>query len=65
MSQKRNFVLGRTENIAEKEENAGNQHFFVFPQYFQKAFSILRVVKIQDCVVKGKMFISLPHNPNL
>ena len=29
------FVLGREENIVRKE-NAGNQHFLLFPQCFQK-----------------------------
>ena len=29
----------RTENIVGKEENAGYQHFHLFPQCFQKAFS--------------------------
>ena len=32
-----NFVLGRVENIVGKGENAGYQHFLLFPQYFQKA----------------------------
>ena len=36
----------------EKGENAGYQHFLLFPQCFQKAF-FLRVVKSRDCVVKG------------
>ena len=31
------FVLGRVENIVGKGENAGNQHFLLFPQCFQKA----------------------------
>ena len=31
------FVMGRVENIVEKGENAGYQHFLLFPQYFQKA----------------------------
>ena len=30
------FVLGREENIVRKGENAGNQHFLLFPQCFQK-----------------------------
>ena len=30
------FVLGRVENIVRKGENAGYQHFLLFPQYFQK-----------------------------
>ena len=32
-------VFHRTENIVGKEENAGYQHFLLFPQYFLKAFS--------------------------
>ena len=30
------FGLGRVENIVGKGENAGNQHFLLFPQCFQK-----------------------------
>ena len=30
------FVLGRVENIVGKGENAGYQHFVLFPQCFQK-----------------------------
>ena len=37
-----------------KGENAGYQHFLLFPQCFQENFS-LGVVKILDCVVKHKM----------
>ena len=47
------FSFVGTENIAGKGENAGNQHFLLFPQYFQKSF-LLQVVKIRDCVKKGK-----------
>ena len=32
-------VFHMIENIVEKEENAGYQHFLLFPQCFQKAFS--------------------------
>ena len=32
------FVFERIENIVGKEENAGYQHFLLFPQCFQKAF---------------------------
>ena len=35
---KLNFDLGRVENIAKKGENAGYQHFLLFPQCFEKAF---------------------------
>ena len=31
-------VFHRRENIVGKEENAGYQHFLLFPQCFQKAF---------------------------
>ena len=46
------FVLDRVENIVGKGENAGYQHFLLFPQCFQKA-SFLGVVKSRDCVVKS------------
>ena len=32
-----NFVMGRIENIVRKGENAGYQHFLLFPQCFHKA----------------------------
>ena len=32
-------VFHRIENVVGKEENAGYQHFLLFPQCFQKAFS--------------------------
>ena len=31
------FVLDRVENIVEKGENAGYQHFLLCPQCFQRA----------------------------
>ena len=31
------FAVGRAENIVRKGENAGYQHFLLFPQCFQKA----------------------------
>ena len=34
------IVLDRIEKIVSKEENAGSQHFLLFPQCFQKAFSL-------------------------
>ena len=40
MTEKLNFVLGRVETIVEKGENAGYQHFLLFPQCFQKASSV-------------------------
>ena len=50
--EKLKFVLGKVENMVGKGENAGFQHFLLFPQCFQKA-SFLGVVKNPDCVVKG------------
>ena len=38
MTQKLKFVLKRVENIVGKGENAGYQHFLLFPQCFQKFF---------------------------
>ena len=35
-TEKLKFVLGRVENIVGEEENAGYQHFLLFPQCFQK-----------------------------
>ena len=37
VTEKFTFVLGRVENIVGKGENAGNQHFLLFQQCFQKA----------------------------
>ena len=37
VSEKLKFDLGRVENIVGKGENAGYQHFLLFPQCFQKA----------------------------
>ena len=45
------FGLGRVENIVGKGENAGNQHFLLFPQCFEKGL-VLRVIKSQ--VVKKR-----------
>ena len=43
-------VFNRVENIVEKGENAGYQHFLLFPQCFQKSC----FGKSQDCVVRVK-----------
>ena len=34
------FVIDRLENIVRKGENAGYQHFLLFPQFFHKRSSI-------------------------
>ena len=36
VTEKFKLVSGRVENIVEKRENAGYQHFLLFPQCFQK-----------------------------
>ena len=36
MAQKLNSDIGRVENIVGQGENAGYQHFLLFPQCFQK-----------------------------
>ena len=38
MAKKLKFSFGRVENNVANEENAGYQHFLLFPQYFQKTF---------------------------
>ena len=35
MTEKLKFFLGRIENIVGKGENAGYQHFLLFPECFQ------------------------------
>ena len=37
VTQKLKFALGRVENIVGKGENAGYQHFLLFPQCFRNA----------------------------
>ena len=36
LTEKLKLVLGRVEKIVGKGENAGKQHFLLFPQFFQK-----------------------------
>ena len=45
VAEKLKLVLGRTENIVEKGENAGYQHFLLFLQCFQKT-SFYRLLKV-------------------
>ena len=45
VTEKRKFGLGRVENIAGKGENAGYQHFLLFPQFFQKPH-VLGLLKV-------------------
>ena len=46
VNQKLKFALGRAEKIVGKGENAGYQHFLLFPQCFQKA-SFTEVLKVR------------------
>ena len=45
VNKKLKFALGRVENIVGKGENAGYQHFLLFPHCFQKA-SFTEVLKV-------------------
>ena len=45
MTKKRKFLFGRIENIVGKGENAGYQHFLLFPPCDQKA-SFLQLLKV-------------------
>ena len=47
-------MFHRIENIVGKEENAGYQHFLLFPQCFQKGF-FLQCVKSRHCEVMGQI----------
>ena len=53
VTRKLKFVVGRLENIVGKRENAERQHFFLFPQSFQKGHYDSRVVISRDCVAKS------------
>ena len=44
------FVFGWVENVVGKGENAGYQHFLLFPLFSRGL--VLRVVKIWDCMEK-------------
>ena len=53
-------VFDRVENIVVKGENAGYQHFLLFPQCFQKA----SFPDTSKGVIVWEWFNSLPHNPD-
>ena len=48
------YVVEHIENILGKGENAGYQHFLLFPQYFQKA-SLLEPWYYLGLFLKGLM----------
>ena len=58
-TEKLKFVLGSTENIAGKGENAGYQHFLCFvTSIFSFSYNVFKtfffmVVKSRDCMVKS------------
>ena len=49
-----NFCSGKMENFVEKRENAGYQHFLLFPHCFKEDLHVT-IVKSRDCVVKNKI----------
>ena len=46
------LLFDRAENTVGKAENAGYQHFHLFPTMFSKTF-FFGVVKSRDCLVKS------------
>ena len=51
LPEKIEICLGKVENIVGKGENAGDQHFLLFPQYFQRFdFGYLKVVIVWERV---------------
>ena len=51
------YFIDRVDNNVGKGENAGYQHFLLFPQCFSKGFTS-RIVKSRDCVVMSdKVFL--------
>ena len=54
VTQKLKIKLERVEIIAGKGENAGYQHFLLFPTVFSKGL-LFRVVKSRDCVAKSSI----------
>ena len=52
VGKKLKFLFNQVENIVGKGENAGYQHFLLFPQCFQKP-NFPRIVNSRDCVVKS------------
>ena len=50
-AEKYKFVMGGEENIVGKGENAGNQHFLLFPQCFQRA-SYTRLLTVIMCGIE-------------
>ena len=53
------FVFDKVENIVGKGENAGYQHFLLFPQCFEKASvpDMLKVVIVWDKLKKHEKIL--------
>ena len=49
VAEKLKLAIRKVENIAGKGENAGYQHFFLFPSMFSKGFSYIGVKKSWLC----------------
>ena len=52
------------ENILEKEENAGHQHFFLFPKCFQKPFFFKTLEKGLLKITMNKMKLLITYCAN-
>ena len=52
VTEKLKSVWEAKETLWKKGENAGFQHFLLFPKLFSKGF-LYRVIKRHDCVVKS------------
>ena len=63
MTEKLEFVLGRVEKIGEKGENAGYQHFLLFPQCFQRVVS--NIITIYLSMSDLLSFIISNADPNI
>ena len=46
--------IKKKKNIVGQGENAGNQHFLLFPQCFPQPITS-GVIKTQDCVLRGEI----------
>ena len=58
LTQKLKFVLGRVDNIVEKGENAGYQHFLLFQQCFQ-SFHFQTCLRSELCGKRLLLYKSL------
>ena len=59
VTQMTKFILDRVENIVGKEENAGYQHFLLFPQCCQESSLITRNLKTWERLAKAKVYTTI------